>query len=155
MSRAARCLIALLLLGAGSAPAQGPPPPHMGRPLFLDQLFVPEQVMRYQQEIALTDEQRARITEAMGDTQKQLIDLQWQFESESKKLTDTLAASDIDEAAAAAQADNVMRTELQMKKTHLALLIRIKKILTPAQQDKLKELRAKEPPPGRPGPPPR
>jgi Spy/CpxP family protein refolding chaperone len=153
MNRAAGCLI-LLLLCAGSALAQGPPPPHMGRPVFLDQLFVPEQVMRYQQEIALTGEQRAKISEAMGETQKQLIDLQWQFEGESKKLTDILAASDIDEAAAAAQADKVMNTELQMKKTHLGLLIRIKKILTPAQQDKLKELRANEP--ARPhGPPPR
>ena len=154
MSRAAGCLIALLLLCAGSAPAQGPPPPHMGRPVFLDQLFVPEQVMRYQQEIALTDEQRAQISEAMGDTQKKLIDLQWQFEGESKKLTDTLAATDIDEAAAAVQADKVMNTELQMKKTHLSLLIRIKKILTPAQQKELNALRAKEPP-RPPGPPPR
>ena len=154
MSRAAGCLIVVLLLGAAAALAQGPPPPHPGRPLFLDQLFVPEQVMRYQQEIALTDDQRAKITAAMGDTQKQLIDLQWQFEGESKKLTDMLAAPDVDEAAARAQADKVMMLELQMKKTHLTLLIRIKNVLTATQQAKLKELRAKDP--GRPpGPPPR
>lgn len=151
MMRAAVSLIALLL-GAASALAQGPPPGpgHPGRPLFLDQLFVPEQVMRYQQDIGLSDEQRATISAAMGDTQKQLIDLQWQFESESKKLTDMLAAPTVDEKAVSAQADKVMNLELQMKKTHLALLIRIKNVLTPEQQAKLKELRAKDP---RPGPP--
>jgi Spy/CpxP family protein refolding chaperone len=153
MMRAAVSLIALLL-GAAAALAQGPPPGgpgHPGRPLFLEQLFVPEQVMRYQQDIGLSDEQRAKITAAMGETQKQLIDLQWQFEGESKKLTDMLAAPTVDEAAVTAQADKVMNLELQMKRTHLGLLIRIKNVLTPEQQSKLKALRAKDPRP--PGPP--
>lgn len=152
MIRAAICLIALLL-GAAAAPAQGPPPGAghgpPGRPLFLDQLFVPEQVMRYQQDIALTAEQRAAITAAMGETQKQLIDLQWQFEAASKELTDMLAVPKVDEAAVSAQADKVMNLELQMKKTHLGLLVRIKNVLTPEQQAQLKALRAKD----RPGPP--
>jgi hypothetical protein len=38
-----------------------------------------------------------------------------------------------------------------MKRTHLALLLRIKNVLTAAQQAKLREFVAKEPP--RPGPP--
>jgi Spy/CpxP family protein refolding chaperone len=144
-------VVALWLALGGIALAQGPPPPGVGRPVFLDQLFIPEQVMRYQNDIALTDEQRAQITEAMGEAQKQLVDLQWQFESASKKLADALSVPRIDEAAAAAQAEKVMGLELQMKKTHLALLIRIKNVLTAPQQAKLAELRAKEPP--RRGPP--
>ena len=43
--------------------------------------------MRYQTEIALTHEQREAITQAMVDTQKKLVDLQWQLESASKRLT--------------------------------------------------------------------
>lgn len=144
-------LTVVLLLGVAPATAQGPPPPLTGRPLFLDQLFVPEQVMRHQEEIGLSDEQRAAITEAMTNAQKKIVELQWQFESASKKLADTLAKGHIDEAAAAAQADRVMNLELQIKKTHLALLIQIKNLLTAAQQAKLRDLRAKEPP--RPGPP--
>jgi Spy/CpxP family protein refolding chaperone len=151
MKAVAGWLTAVVLFGAAVARGQGPPPPG-GRPIFLDQLFVPEQVMRYQTEIALTDEQRAAITQAMGDAQKKLVDLQWQFESSSKKLSDTLAAPTIDEAAALAQAEQVMNLELQMKKANLALLMRIKNVLTAAQQAKLRELRGKEP--GRPGPPP-
>ena len=156
MNAAARWLSVVLLLGgAAVSHAQGPGPPRfMGPPQFLDQLFVPELIMRYQDDIALSSEQRQAITEAMGETQKQLVELQWQYESASKKLTDTLGAPTIDETAALAEADRVMNLELQMKKTHLALLIRIKKILTPSQQTKLRELRAKEPQRFGPGPPP-
>jgi len=139
-----------LVLSALPALAQGPPP-GPGRPAFLDELFVPEQVMRYQTEIGLTDAQRNAISEAMAEAQKKLVELQWQFESAQKKLADALAAPNIDESAAAAQADQVMNLELQMKKTHLALLVKIKNTLTPEQQAKLRQVRGKEPP--RPGPP--
>jgi Spy/CpxP family protein refolding chaperone len=156
MNGAVRWLsVALLLVGGGVSRAQGPgPQKFMGPPAFLDQLFVPEVIMRYQDDIALTNEQREAITAAMADAQKQLVDLQWQYESASKKLTDTLGAPSIDETTALAEADRVMNLELQMKKTHLALLIRIKKILTPSQQSKLRELHAKEPPHFGPPPPP-
>ena len=148
-------LSALLVLGSAvTAPAQmpGPPRKEMGPPAFLEQLFVPEVIMRYQDEIALTSEQREAITDAMADAQKKLVELQWQSEAASKKLTDTLGAAHIDDAVALGEADKVMNLEVQMKKTHLGLLIRIKNILNPSQQAKLRELRAKEP--QRFGPPP-
>jgi len=155
MKRAVGWLMLVLLGSAAVSLAQGPgPPPKFGGPpAFLDQLFVPELIMRYQDDIGLTDEQRAAITKAMTETQTQLVDLQWQFEKASKKLTDTLGATQIDESAALAEADRVMNLELQMKRTHLALLIRIKQVLTPEQQTKLRALRAKEPRGGPPPPP--
>jgi Spy/CpxP family protein refolding chaperone len=149
-----RWLTIVVLLGvAGAAAGQGPRAGHRfgGPPAFLEQLFVPELIMRYQADIGLTDEQRAAITKAMTDAQAQLVELQWQFEKESKQLTDMLASAQIDESAALAQADRVMNLELQMKRTHLALLIRVKQVLTPDQQSKLRALRLKEPPRG--GPP--
>ncbi len=155
MSSAKRWLGAVLLVAStavSQAQMPGPPPRFGAPPAFLDQLFVPEMIMRNQDEIALTDEQRDAITQAMADAQKKLVDLQWQFESASKKLADKLGAPNIDEAAALAEADRVMNLELQMKKTHLGLLIKIKNLLTASQQAKLRELRAKEP--QRPGPPP-
>ena len=149
------CCTAIALLATVTvAQAQMPGPPPMGPPAFLRELFVPEQIMRYQDELALTPAQRDAITREMGDTQKQLVDLQWQFESASKKLADMLKGPAIDEAAAMSQADKVMNLELQMKRTHLQLLIRIKNLLTPAQQAKLRDLADKEPQrPGPPGPP--
>jgi Spy/CpxP family protein refolding chaperone len=150
-------LIALLVSGLGAAHAQmpGPPARGVGPPVFLDQLFVPELIMRYQEDIKLTPEQRHAITDAMAETQKQLVDLQWQYESASKKLTDTLRGPNIDERAALDEADRLMNLELQMKKTHLTLLIRIKKVLNASQQATLLDLRSKEPPRhGGPPPPP-
>src|SRR5262247_2510528 len=115
MTRSIGWLILLLCSSAAMAPAQGPgPPPKFGGPpAFLDQLFVPELIMRYQDDISLTDEQRVAITKAMTDTQTQLVDLQWQYEKASKKLTDTLGGTQIDEASALSEADRVMNLELQ------------------------------------------
>lgn len=149
--------LALLLGSATVARAQPPgPPPGVktppAPPAFLQRLFVPELVMRYQTEIALTPEQREAITQAMVDTQKKLVDLQWQFEGASKKLTDMLSGAAIDEAVAVAEADRLLNLEQQMKKAHLGLLIRIKNALTASQQNRLTELRAREA--QRPGPPP-
>ena len=148
-------VVALTLIVAAAAPAQMPggPPPMMGPPAFLRQLFVPEQIMRYQDELGLSSEQREAITKEVADAQAKIIELQWQFESASKKLSDLLAAPRVDEGAALAQANQVMTLELQTKQTHLRLLIRIKNVLTAAQQAKLRELSDKEPPP-HPGPPP-
>lgn len=144
----------LLVVTTAAAHAQMPGPPRFGGPpAFLNQLFVPEMIMRNQEELGLTDEQREAITQAMADAQKKLVELQWQFEKASKKLGDTLGGANIDENAALAEAERVMNLELQMKKTHLGLLIRIKNLLTPSQQAKLRELRAKDPHPGGPGGP--
>ena len=148
-------VVAVTFLLVAAAPAQMPggPPPMMGPPAFLRELFVPEQIMRYQDELGLTSEQREAITKEMADAQAKIVELQWQFESASKKLSDLLAAPRVDEAAALAQANQVMTLELQTKQTHLRLLIRIKNVLTAAQQAKLRDLTDKEPPPHQ-GPPP-
>jgi Spy/CpxP family protein refolding chaperone len=125
--------------GPGSPGMGGLPGP--GGPPFLEDVFPPGLVMRYQSEIALTDEQRTAITKQMEDAQKALVTLQWDVARESEKLTKLLQPSRIDEAAALQQADQVMSAEHQLKKEHLALLIRIKNQLTPAQQQQLRKLR--------------
>jgi Spy/CpxP family protein refolding chaperone len=121
----------------GGSPGPGGPP-------FLDDVFSPGLVMRYQSEIGLTDEQRGAITRQMEDAQKALVTLQWDVARESEKLTKLMQASHIDEAAALQQADQVMTAEHQLKKAHLALLIRIKNLLTPAQQQQLGKLRPEQ-----------
>jgi Spy/CpxP family protein refolding chaperone len=126
--------------GPGSPGMGGVPGP--GAPPFLDDVFPPGLVMRYQTEIALTDEQRSAITKQMEDAQKTLIALQWDVARASERLTKMLQPTHIDEAAALQQADQVMTAEQQLKKEHLALLIRIKNQLTAAQQQQLRQLRS-------------
>jgi len=116
-------------------------PPGMGGPHFIENVFTPGLIMRHQTDIDLTDAQREAITKQMEETQKSLVTLQWDVERESEKLGKLLAAERVDEAAALRQADQAMSAEERLKKAHLALLIRIKNTLTPAQQEKLRRLR--------------
>ena len=152
----ARTALAALLLAlasvAGVGRAQpgpfGPPdvgggPP--GPPPFLDALFRPGLVMRHQSEIGLTAEQQETIQRAMQETQAKLVTLEWQQQAASEKLAKLVEADKVDEAAALAQAASVMDVERQIKQANLALLIRIKNVLTPPQQERLRTLRKERP----------
>jgi Spy/CpxP family protein refolding chaperone len=135
----------LLVAAQPMEPPMGGGPPGMGGPSFLENVFPPGLIMRHQSDIGLTDAQREAITKHMEDAQKALVTLQWDVERESGKLGKLLAAERIDEAAALRQADQVMSAEERLKKAHLTLLIRIKNALTPAQQEKLRQLRPARP----------
>jgi Spy/CpxP family protein refolding chaperone len=142
MTRARLALGALvLLLAAGQSAAD--PMMGMGRrrgPSFVRQLFVPSVVMRHQNEIGLTDAQRQAITSEMNRSHERLVALRWQLEPKGAALDELLAAERIDEAAAMRQAAELMALEEQMKRTHLELLVRVKNLLTPEQQAKLRAL---------------
>jgi Spy/CpxP family protein refolding chaperone len=131
----------LALAQPAGEPAMGGGPPGMGFPSFLANVFPPNLIMRHQADIGLTDAQRETITKQMEESQKSLVALQWDVERESEKLGKLLEPGHIDEAAALRQADQAMSAEERLKKAHLTLLIRIKNVLTPAQQETLRKLR--------------
>jgi Spy/CpxP family protein refolding chaperone len=122
-----------------------------GPPRFLARLFPPSLVMRSQEQLKLTDAQRDAIKTAMVETERELVEVRWTLEAESEKLDQVLQREQVDEAAALAQMDRVLAAEDGMKRRHLALLVRIRNLLTPDQRAQLKTLQASEPP--RPGPP--
>jgi Spy/CpxP family protein refolding chaperone len=106
-----------------------------------EQLFSPELVMQYHQEINLTAEQSKALRDEIQKAQAKFVDMQWDMQAEREKLVVLLKARPVDEGAVLAQVDKVLDREREIKKTQLSLLIRIKNQLTPAQQDKLTELR--------------
>jgi Spy/CpxP family protein refolding chaperone len=148
----------LPFIQAWAEPPHGPPgrmgrPGMMGRPTFLEHVFPPEMVMRYQSELGLTSTQQEAMTRIMAETQTKLVELQWKSEAAMQALTKALEKETIDEAAALAQWDQLSGIEQQIKKMHLSLLIRIKNQLTPSQQEQLRALRPPHPgPPFRRGP---
>jgi len=107
------------------------------------ELFSPELVMQYHQEINLTEVQSKAIKDEIQKAQAKFLDMQWDAQSETEKLTQLLKARPVDETAVLAQVDKVLDREREIKKTQLSLLIRIKNVLTDAQQKKLMELRGK------------
>lgn len=138
-----RALISLLLLscvvlaGAAEAPAGKDDP-------LARSFFPPELVMGHQQQIGLEEDQRETIKKEIGKAQSKFLDFQWQIQKESEKLIQFSQARPVEEGKVLAQAEAVMRIETDMKKTHLALLIRIKNTLTAEQQAKLMEVRRRE-----------
>ena len=97
--------------------------------------------MQFQQKINLRADQRTTITTAIQQMQAKMIDLQWQMQAESQKLTELMQAETIKEADALAQVDRVLGIERDVKRTHLGTLIRIKNALTREQQAMLDSLK--------------
>ncbi len=109
-------------------------------PNFLGQVFPPELVMRHQADIGLSSGQRKAITEAMSESYAQVVEAQWSIQAATEQLKSLLEGTQVDESAALAQIDRVMEAEQQLKRSHLALLIRVKNQLKPEQQARLREL---------------
>jgi Spy/CpxP family protein refolding chaperone len=133
-------LLLLLLCGfALAARADGPGDDPIARAVF-----PPDLVMKHAQEINLDERQRAAIKEEVQKMQAKATDAQFDLQGESQKLVRLLQARPVDETAVLAQVDKVLALERQVKRTQILLLVRIKNLLTEAQQAKLSELRARE-----------
>lgn len=139
MTRCIAAALALLTVLPALGWADTPPPDPVGQALF-----PPELVMQHQQALGITATQRATITAAIGKTQGQMLEFQWDMQSATQKLAELLNATPVDESAALAQVDRVLSLEREVKRAQLSLVIRIKNALTREQQAKLKALRNSE-----------
>ena len=126
----------LLLFAALSVAQQSPDADPIGK-----YLVPPELVMTHAQEIALTDAQSAAIKSEVRKTQTKFLDLQWDMQEETGRMTQLLQQTPVDEAKVLERADKIMALEREIKRAHLALLVRLKNLLTAAQVAKLNALR--------------
>ena len=134
-----RIAVLLLLCLAGSVRCWGQPPP--GEDPIAKNVFPPELVMKYSQEIDLDDRQRAAIKDNVQGAQTKFLDAQWNLQEESQKLVRLLQAQPVNEAAVLAEVDKVLALEREIKRAQISLLVKIKNLLTEPQQAKLQELR--------------
>jgi Spy/CpxP family protein refolding chaperone len=134
----ARIAVLLLLSLAGSARGWAQPP---GDDPIARNVFPPELVMKYSQEIGLDDRQRAAIRSNVQGVQSKFLDLQWDLQEESQKMVRLLQAQPVNEAAVLAEVDKVLALEREIKRAQISLLVKIKNLLTEPQQAKLQELR--------------
>jgi len=133
----------LLMLIAALAQADSPPPGASDD--FAQALYPPELVLRYRQEINLTEQQATLLKEMIQKAQHRFVDLQWDLQAQGTKLAALLKARPVDAAAALAQVDRVLAQEREVKLAQLSLLIGIKNLLSNPQQDQLAELRRRNP----------
>jgi len=96
-------------------------------------LYPPDILMRQQQRLGITSEQRAAIATLVRNFQGEVTELQWAMPNEQQKLRKLLTASTIEPEAALAQAAQVLKMESEFKLAHFELLIAIKNALTEEQ----------------------
>src|SRR5262249_8702157 len=135
-----KLLTSLVLAVSLCAAATGENTPGSDDP-FAAALFPPDLVMGHGQEIGLSDAQRESIRGEVRRVQSRFVDLQFDLQSESEKTGKLLQEKPVDEAKVLAQVDRILALEKEIKKAQVGLLVRIKNLLTAAQQTKLSELR--------------
>lgn len=108
--------------------------------------FPPELVMRNQKAINLTPDQQTVIREQMRQAMPRFTELQWQLSAEEETLESLVRADSPDEKQILAQFDKLMLAESELKRVRFALLVRLKALLTPQQQQKLEDLKSKQRP---------
>ncbi|MEO2169354.1 MAG: periplasmic heavy metal sensor [bacterium] len=154
-------LAAALLLALSTPAAARPPmgmggpggpggPGRMGPPDFLQSLIRPETVMRHQNEVALTDEQRRTIQKTMSQTRDEIEVVRWDMQAQSTEVETLLQSTPIDRDAALAATGKLFELEGRLKTSNLTLLIEITNTLTPEQVETLRALQ-KDERPGRHG----
>jgi Spy/CpxP family protein refolding chaperone len=134
-------LLICLLLSSASLPAQQPQP--QGPDPIAENLFPPDQVLSNQKAIGLDDAQRNFVRSEVLKAQTRFTELQFQLQDAMEALVGLLKQDPVDEAQVMAQLDKVLNAEREVKRTQIALMVRIKNKLKPEQQARLRQLRAK------------
>ena len=136
-------LAASLFLLASSTLAQQVEQPPGGKDPLAEHVFSPELVMQNQKAIGLQEAQKNAIREEILKAQSRFTELQWQLQDAMETLLALLQQSAPDEQKVLTELDKVLATEREVKRTQIALLVRIKNKLTPEQQARLQELRGR------------
>lgn len=106
-------------------------------------LFPPELVMRNQEELQLTEDQRSSIMREVQQAQTEFTALHWDLEREMEKLTTLLREVTLEEEAILLQLETVLELERRVKRNQLKLAVRIRNFLNEDQLKILRRLRSK------------
>jgi Spy/CpxP family protein refolding chaperone len=109
-----------------------------------DALYPPELVMEHQNELGLTESERQVLRQSVQQAQARFIDLQWRLSAETERLDTILREQVVGEREVLEQVDRVLALERELKRTKIALLVRIRNTLTPEQRGKLTALRQRK-----------
>jgi Spy/CpxP family protein refolding chaperone len=134
-----RGLLVVLLLAGVAAWAQQP----AAQDPIAENLFAPDQVLANQKAIGLDEAQRSYVRAEVLKAQTRFTELQFQLQDAMESLVGLLKQNPADEAQVMAQLDKVLNAERDVKRTQIALMVRIKNKLTPEQQSRLRQLRGK------------
>lgn len=104
-------------------------------------VYPPELVIRHQNRIGLTPDQRDELVGEMRSAQSDLLPLQVELSAAGERLARQLERPRVDEAGVVELAGEMLAIEAQIKSRQLVLLLRIKNLLTEDQQRALTRIR--------------
>jgi Spy/CpxP family protein refolding chaperone len=131
-------LCAFLLVSSQFVLAQQKPDDPIG-----ENLIPPDLLLRHQQEIGLSADQKEFIKTEILKAQARFTELQLQLADEAETMISLVKQDRVDEQQTLLQLDKILNLEREIKRAQFALVIRIKNRLTPEQQSRLQELRSK------------
>ncbi len=103
--------------------------------------FSPELVMQNQQAIDFTESQRISTQKELQAAQAEFMNMQWNLQKEMEKFKLLIGSEKPVEAEVSEQLDRMLAIENKIKKRQVALLTRIKNLLSHEQQQKLLHLK--------------
>jgi Heavy-metal resistance len=137
--RAALSVLLLWFLTTSNLlPAQQP----QQRDPIVENLFPPDLVLSNQKAIGLEEAQKNFVRSEVLKAQTRFTELQFQLQDAMETLTGLLKQNPVDEVQVLTELDKVLNAEREVKRTQIALMVRIKNKLTSEQQARLRQLRA-------------
>jgi hypothetical protein len=132
----------ILMLVASGALAQG-----MGqqqKDVFRGKLFAPNIILEHQQELGLSKEQFTAIRAAVVEVQGNVAEHEWDLREAYQRVLADLDESPVDEESVLQNVEAALSAENEVKKLQVAMLIRLRNLLTDEQMEYLQEVRANQ-----------
>ncbi len=127
MKKGILCLLAVVSLGMGAAMAEEP------KDVFKGKLFAPNIILENRDALQLSKEQFTAIRAAVVEVQAGVAEHEWDMQEAYQALMLELDKSPIDEDRVLEHAGTALLAENQVKKKQMAMLVRLKNLLTAEQ----------------------
>jgi Spy/CpxP family protein refolding chaperone len=109
--------------------------------VFKGKLFAPNVILENQAELELSKQQFTEIKRAVVDVQANVAEHEWDVREAYQSILAELDSTPIDEAQVLEYVDAALRAENEVKKLQVAMLIKLKNLLTPEQVAYLESIR--------------
>ncbi len=134
MKKGILCLLVMVSLVAGVATAEEP------RDVFKGKLFAPNIILENRDALQLSKEQFTAIRAAVVEVQAGVAEHEWDMQEAYQALMLELDKSPIDEDKVLEYAGTALLAENQVKKKQMAMLVRLKNLLTAEQIEHLEDV---------------
>jgi hypothetical protein len=139
MRKGILCLLAIAGLGTAAALAEENP-----RDVFQGKLFAPNVILEHRDQLQLSKDQFTAIRAAVVEVQAGVAEHEWDMQEAYQALMLELEKSPIDEDRVLEHAGKALLAENQVKKKQMAMLVRLKNLLSPEQVDYLESKYARQ-----------